>query len=108
MGYLLPKLKKIENNAEYLKEHCADAAQAIKDTHGGELYILGDFPSQRFWHVLVRIKGRYWDVSGPKTKKYINQKYPKMDLKKATKKDVNELQKIQNKQRIKELKRIIE
>ena len=76
------------------KKDCANDALDIQNKKGGEIYILGDFPSQKFWHVVVKRKGKYWDKDGSKTESQLKKKYPKLDLKKATRKDKSNLHRI--------------
>lgn len=107
MAYLLSKLKKIKNKQQFLDKHCADVAQAIQQTHGGDIYIVGDFPSQKFWHAVVKRNGKFWDITGPHTKKQLTKKYPRQTIKKATQNDLTALRKYQRnrKDAIKQLKK---
>jgi hypothetical protein len=105
MKKILPQLKKIKNKNKYTKSNCAELAQVFKDKHGGDLYIIGNFPSQKFWHIVVKRKGKYWDINGPKTKKAIKKKYPSLNLRKATSKDEKEIKKILNKKVVEDLRK---
>lgn len=104
---LLSKLKKVKNKKKFLKSHCCDAASAIKNKHGGEIYILGDYPSQEFFHTVVKKNGRFWDVSGSRSKKQLMNKYPKMPLRKATRKDLGYMKRYRNKKAYDHIKKIL-
>jgi hypothetical protein len=76
------------------KAPCVEHAFKIQKKRGGDLYILDKFPSQGFWHVVVKKKDKYYDASGAKTELQLKKKYPSLPLKKATKKDKEFLSKI--------------
>jgi hypothetical protein len=84
-------MKKSKNKAP-----CIQEAIEIQKKRGGDLYILGKFPSQGFWHIVVKKNDKYYDVKGAKTELQIKKKYPSSPLRKATKKDKEYLMKINN------------
>jgi hypothetical protein len=107
MTYLGSKLKKLKNKNQYLNKHCADAAQAIQEKYGGEPYIIGEFPSQKFWHIVIKRNGKYWDVNGPHTKKELNKKYKGLQMRQATANDKKQIKKQVNKKIVQELRKKI-
>ena len=76
------------------KTPCAEDAFKIQKKRGGDLYILGKFPSQVFWHIVVKKKDKYYDINGAKTELQLKKKYPSLSIRKATKKDKEFLSKI--------------
>lgn len=76
------------------KAPCIQEAIEIQKKRGGELYILGDFPSQKYWHVVVKRKDKYYDETGAKSELQLKKNHPSLPLRKATKKDKEYLRKI--------------
>jgi len=72
---------------------CIKEAVNIQKKKGGILYILGKFPSTKYWHVVVRKNNKYHDASGSKTLVQLKKKYPSMPLRKATNRDLTYIKK---------------
>ena len=67
----------------YHSGRCADFASALKKLlGGGEFYLVGDYPSQKNYHIVLKYGGKYWDVYGKNTLKQIRTRNTKVSIKK--------------------------
>ena len=83
------KRKDVKNGAP-----CISEALKIQKKDGGRLYIIGKFPSQNYWHVVVKKNNKFYDATGEKTLSQIKKKYPSQPIRCATKRDKKYLKKI--------------